>query len=182
MLSHPFKLPPGPSFLLGQFFSGEFTLFAGFVYLASIGNKALGLNIPVWATVSCPILAFPCIILAHAQYRYWRDGKKAASLGARLAPTVPTRLPGGVDLLAAWMEAFRTGYVGGYIYSRPVSRESRTFADDPLAGWLAEGGQTIDVRTLWTSRVSPCPCILHLRSRSTQSQIMTTDPQGIKVG
>ena len=159
MFSPPFKLPPGPSFLLGQFFSGEFILFAGSVYLVSIGNEALGLNVPVWATVSCPILALPCILLAHAQYRYWKDGKKAASLGARLAPTVPMRLPGGIDLLAAWMEGFRTGYVGGHTYPRSVPREIDFFAGDPLADWLAEGGQTIDICTLWTSRVSPRPCI-----------------------
>lgn len=69
------------------------------------------------------------------------------------------RLPGGIDLLAAWMEGFRTGYVGGYIYPRSVPREKIFFAGDPLADWLAYGGQTIDVRTLWTSRVSPCSCI-----------------------
>lgn len=108
-------------------FQREFILFAGSVYLVSIGNEALGLNVPVWAAVSCPILALPCILLAHAQYRYWKDGKKAASLGARLAPTVPMRLPGGIDLLAAWMEGFRTGYVGGHTYPRSVPRENDFF-------------------------------------------------------
>ena len=118
------KLPPGPSFILSQLFSREFTSFAVSVYLVCVGNRALGLNISVWAIIACSILALPCILLARAQHQYWRDGRKAASLGARLAPTIPVRLPGGIDLIATWMKAFRTGYVGEYIYPHIVPRDS----------------------------------------------------------
>ena len=80
-----------------------------------------------------------------------------ASLSTRLAPTVPTRFPGGIDLIATRMEAFRTGYVGECIYPHIVSGDSLTQVPvgDELVDWLAEGGQTIDVRNLWASRVSP---------------------------
>ncbi|KAF9647903.1 cytochrome P450 [Thelephora ganbajun] len=140
------KLPPGPSFILGQLLSWEFTSFVASVCLVHAGNEALGLNVPAWVILSCSILALPCILFAHAQHQYWRDGRKAASLGARLAPTVPMRLPGGVDLIATWAKAFNTGYIG-----------------DALVDWLAGGGQTVDLRTLWTSR------------------IVTTEPQYIKM-
>ena len=153
------KLPPGPTFILDQFLSWKFILFAASVYLVSTGTEALGLNVPVWAIVSCSILALPFVLFAHAQYRYWMDGRKAASLGAKLAPTVPMRLPGGFDLIVTWMEAFRTGYVSEYIYPHPVPRDNKILAGDPLVDWLTEGGQTVDLRTMWKSRVSPCPCI-----------------------
>ena len=115
MSSPVLRLPPGPSFILRQLFSWEFATYATSVYLVHLGNEVLGLDVPRWATVSCSILALPCIPLAHAQYCRWRDRRKATSLGARLVPVVPMRSIGGIDLIAAWMEAFRTGYVGEYI-------------------------------------------------------------------
>ena len=122
MPSRPFKLPPGPSFILNQLFSWELASFATSVYLVRAGSEALGLNVPAWAIVSCSILALPCIFVAHAQYQYWRDGRKAASLGARLAPVIPRKLPGGIDLITVWMKAFRTDYIGVYAYSHLVPK------------------------------------------------------------
>jgi len=132
------NLPPGPSFILNQLLSWEFVPFTVTVYSICIGNEALGLSLPVWVVVSCSILALPCILVAHAQYQYWRDGRTAASLGARLAPTVPMRLPGGVDLIATWMKAFRTGYVGVHIYPHLVPRDLLKFLQvmDSLIGLL----------------------------------------------
>lgn len=115
-------LPPGPSFIINQLLSRLFVSFAASVYLACVGNDVLGLKVPVWVVVSCSILALPCILLSHARYQYWRDGRKAASLGARLIPTIPARLPEGIDLIATWMEAFRTGYIGGQVYPYLIPR------------------------------------------------------------
>ena len=107
------KLPPGPSFILRQIFNWEFASYTASVYyLVCVGNRALSLSIPGWVVVSCSIPSLPCIIFALAQYRYWRDKREAASLGARLAPMIPRRLPGGIDLIATLMETFRTGYIG----------------------------------------------------------------------
>ena len=73
----------------------------------------MGINVPMRVIVSGSTLALPYIAIAHARYRYCqRDGRKAASPGERLAPTVPTGLPGGIDLIAVLMEAVRTGYIG----------------------------------------------------------------------
>ena len=107
------KPPPGPSFILRQIFSWEFASYTASVYyLVCVGNRALSLSIPGWVVVSCSIPSLPCIIFALAQYRYWRDKREATSLGARLAPMIPRRLPGGIDLIATLMETFRTGYIG----------------------------------------------------------------------
>ena len=124
MASPVLRLPPGPAFILRQLFSWEFVSYAASVYLVRVGNEALGLGVPGWGILSCSILAPPCIFLVHAQYRYWRDGRKATSLGARLVPTVPTRFPGGIDLITTWVEAFRTGYIGEYTYPHIVPRNS----------------------------------------------------------
>ena len=112
MPSPALKLPPGPSFILCQLFSLEFVAYAASVYVVRVVALGLNLNVPWWETIACSILVLPCFLLAQAQYRYWKDRRTAASLGARLAPTVPMRLPGGIDLITAWMEAFRTGYIG----------------------------------------------------------------------
>ena len=132
------KLPPGPSFILNQLLSWEFASFVVTVYSIYFGNDALGLSLPVWVVLSCSILGLPSLLLARAQYQYWRDGRKAASLGARLAPTVPARLPGGVDLVATWMEAFRTGYIGVHAYPHLVPGDSLGFLQvmDLSIGWL----------------------------------------------
>jgi len=175
------KLPPGPSFILRQLLSWEFVSFAAAIYSICIGNKALGLNLPPWVVVSCTILALPCIPLFHAQYQYWRDGRKAASLGARLVPTVPMRLPGGIDLVATLRKAFRTGYIGVHIHLHRAQRLTRILAGDGFVDWLAEGGQTVDMRTLWTTRVSLYSCTHYLKDRSVRCQIITTEPQYIKV-
>ena len=110
------RLPPGPSFILRQLFRWQFASYAASVYLVCVVNIALGPNAPAWVVVSCSIFALPCILLALAQYQYWKDGRTAASLGARLAPTVPMGLPGGIDLIATRMKEFRTGYIGEYAY------------------------------------------------------------------
>ena len=109
------KLPPGPSFILHQLLSREFISFAVTLYSIWIGNEALGLILPVWVVLSGTTIALLSIPLVHAQYQRWRDRRTAASLGATLVPTVPARLPGGIDLVTTLMKTFRTGYIGVYI-------------------------------------------------------------------
>ena len=124
MPSSVLNLPPGPSFILRQLFSWGFISYAASVYLVRVGALGLNLDVPWWEIISCSILALPCILLFHARYRYWSDRRTAASLGARLAPTVPMRLPGGIDLIAARLEAFRTGYIGKYACPQLVPEDS----------------------------------------------------------
>ena len=67
---------------------------------------------PLWVIVSSSVAALPALFLAQRQLEYWRNQRKARSLGARLVPTVPTRWPGGIDLLATIIKVFKAGYIG----------------------------------------------------------------------
>jgi len=106
------KLPPGPSFILRRLFSWQVISYSGFVYVLSVGTKRAGANVPLWMAVSSSIAALPALFLVQCQLKYWMNQRKARSLGARLVPTVPTRWPGGIDLLATIIKVFKTGYIG----------------------------------------------------------------------
>jgi len=106
------KLPPGPSFILRRLFSWEVVSYSGFVYALCVGSRSAGTNVPLWVIVSSSIAALPALFLAQRQHEYWSNQRKARSLGARLVPTVPTRWPGGIDLLATIIKVFKTGYIG----------------------------------------------------------------------
>ena len=106
------KLPPGPSFILRRLFSWQVVSYSGFVYALYVGTKRAGTNVPLWMIVSSSIAVLPALFLAQCQLEYWRNQRKARSLGAQLVPTVPTRWPGGIDLLATIIKVFKTGYIG----------------------------------------------------------------------
>lgn len=148
------KLPPGPSFILRRLFCWEVAGYSGFVYFFRVGTKKIGVNVPLWVTVTSSVVALPVLFLAQCQLDAWRNRRKARSLGGRLVPTVPTKLPGGIDLVDAMINVFKTGYLGKFrarIYGGAPTKMS---PGDGLVDWLADsGGQTVDIRTLWSSHV-----------------------------
>jgi len=109
----------------------------------------------LWAIVSCTIAVLPAILYAQAEFQYWTAKRKAASLGARLAPKVPYKWPAGIDLIVAMVDVFKTGYLGewacGWVSLARWSHEA--IPGDIMVDWLAEGGQTVDMRALWESCV-----------------------------
>jgi len=149
-----FELPPGPSYVLRQLFSpkvaGYVTLFGCF----HVGGKAVGIDIPLWTIVSSSVVAFPAVLYVQAEFQHWRDKRKAESLGARLPHKVSSRWPGGIDLIAEMMNVFKTGYLGESDSLGPSCVKVSVIQGDTMVDWLAEGGQTIDMHTLWTTRVS----------------------------
>ena len=108
------KLPPGPSFILRQLFSWEVASYSCFVYFLRIGTKKTNINMPLWAVISSSVIALPVLFLAQRRFDTWKNRRKAHSLGARLVPTVPTKWPGGVDLVVAMIRVFKTGYLGKF--------------------------------------------------------------------
>lgn len=108
------KLPPGPSFILRQLFSWEVAGYSGFVYLLRVGTKKINVNVPLWAIASSSIVALPVLFLVRCQLDTWKNRRDARSLGARLVPTVPTKWLGGIDLVFAMINVFKTGYLGKF--------------------------------------------------------------------
>jgi len=106
------ELPPGPSFILRRLFSWKVVCYSSFIYFLQVGTRMVGANVPLWMIVSSSIAALPALLLAQCQLEYWMNQRKARSLGARLVPTVPTRWPGGIDLIATIINVFKTGYIG----------------------------------------------------------------------
>jgi len=151
-----FKFPPGPSYILRQLLSLKVAGYAAFVGCIHVGGEMVGIDLPVWAIVSFSVIALPGILYAQSEFQYWKDKKKAKSLGARLAPKVPSKWPAGIDLIAALMNVFKTGYLGESDNLVHLVWESHgAMLGDTMADWLAEGGQTIDMHILWSARVSP---------------------------
>jgi len=112
MNSPHFELPPGPSYILRQLFSWEVALYAASVGCIRAGGKVLGVDLPLWAIVSSSVVALPVILYTRAELQYWKDKRKAESLGARLAPKVPSKRLAGIDLIAAMTDVFKHGYQG----------------------------------------------------------------------
>jgi len=115
----------------------------------------LGIDPPLWTIVSCSIAVLPAILYAQTEFQCWSAKRKAESLGAKLAPRVPSKWPAGIDLIVASVDVFKTGHLGesyALVYLARWSHEA--MLGDTMVDWLAEGGQTVDMCTLWTSRVS----------------------------
>ena len=107
-----FELPPGPSYILRRLLSWKTISYVAFVGCIRVGGETLGVHLPLWAILSSSTVAFPAIIYARTEFQYWKDKRKAKSLGARLAPKVPSKWPAGLDLIAVLINEFKTGYIG----------------------------------------------------------------------
>lgn len=112
MNSPRFQLPPGPSYVLRQLLSLKVAGYVAFAGCIHVGEEMLGIDVPLWAIVSASIAALPAILYGRTELQYWKNKRKAESLGARLAPKVPSRWPAGIDLIVALINVFKTGYVG----------------------------------------------------------------------
>ena len=150
-----FELPPGPSYILRQLFSLKVAGYAASVGCVHVVGEIVGMDLPVWAIILFPVVALPGILYAQTELQYWKDKRKAKSLGARLAPKVPSKWPAGIDLITALDNVFKTGYLGkSDDLAYRVWGSHGTMPGDTMVDWLAEGGQTVDMRSLWASRVS----------------------------
>jgi hypothetical protein len=92
--------------------------------------------------------------LAQRQPNTWKNQRKAQPLGGWLVPTVPTKWPGGVDLVVAMINVFKTGHLGRLWACTHGGAPTKVSPGDEVVDWLADsGGQTVVIRTLWSSHV-----------------------------
>lgn len=68
--------------------------------------------IPQWLQISTCLLGFPAVIYFNGiifRYYYQRQAKLRCAI---LAPSVPNRWPGGIDLLVELIDSLKHGYMG----------------------------------------------------------------------
>jgi len=107
------KLPPGPSYVVGQLLSWRAAGYVLFVASVRAGADTVGVHAPVWAIIASSAIALPAALYVQSGLRYRRDERTAAALGARLAPKVSVKRPLGLDLIATLLEGQESGYIGG---------------------------------------------------------------------
>lgn len=110
--SGKYKLPPGPSFFVGQILSWKTAGYITSVALIRVGADAAAVYAPTWAIIASSVVALPVVLYIQSKLQYWKDKRTALALGARLAPKVSGKKPLGIDLIAALLEAHKSGYIG----------------------------------------------------------------------
>ncbi|KAG6864002.1 hypothetical protein C0991_001164 [Blastosporella zonata] len=105
--------------------------------LKSLSNHGVIIyTLPVWVVVSGSVLLMPTISFFRIVYKDFDNRRQAAKLGARLAPTVPGKCIGNVDILANTRRLWETGYP----------------ADWGIA-YLAGSDPVINMRMLWSDTI-----------------------------
>lgn len=149
------KLPPGPSYIINRIFNWETAAYVSSIALIRVAADAAGVYVPVRAIIASSAVALPAVLFIQSELRYWRDRRTAEALGARLAPKVAGRKPFGIDLIAAFLETHKSGYIGKSSISHCLLLYSvpRLDLGNEVSGWTTEFGQTIDLYYLGTSHV-----------------------------
>ncbi|KAF7969163.1 hypothetical protein HWV62_28216 [Athelia sp. TMB] len=97
---------------------------------------------PIWALVIAVVLFLPTMVVARRTYYLWRHSRRAAALGARLAPSVRGSLPGNLDVLLD-----------------SVKKDHSSYPGDGQWEWLSELGSTFNLNFLWDDVImtyDPC--------------------------
>lgn len=101
------RTSPGIDFLLRQL------LRLGFPPLLLIfGQRALGLHSPTWLLVLLLFSSVPLYLAVCIKLEERRDTRKAAELGARLAPEAKGTWLANFDILTKLLSHFKNGYPG----------------------------------------------------------------------
>ncbi|KAF8060193.1 cytochrome P450 monooxygenase pc-1 [Lyophyllum atratum] len=105
--------------------------------LFAICLRALGTrydySIPTWAVVAGSVLAVPFLSTMRIVYVSSKNKRRAAALGARLAPTIDGKSIGNIDVLSRLRVLWDTGY--------PVDGFLEMFGDK---------GSAINMRLMWS--------------------------------
>ncbi|KAJ7775357.1 cytochrome P450 [Mycena metata] len=103
------------------------------VYCGILGAQRFGSDIPAWAITTACVLSGPALLTIIVQYRDFMVRRKAAALGAIVAPALPSWI-GGLNLL--------------------FSSQENVYPAEPLATITSEKmGYTFSIRFLFQSRI-----------------------------
>ncbi|KAF7979946.1 hypothetical protein HWV62_40380 [Athelia sp. TMB] len=123
-------LTPGLRFL-GSRLLALAGLSALVVSLRSTLNAHLGTSIPGWTCIPAILVGLPLGFAVRISLGEMHHRRRAAALGARIVPLVPTRLPAGLDILTTLFKEAQEGY----------------------PGWLETLGSTFCLRVFWEDLV-----------------------------
>ncbi|KAF7966888.1 hypothetical protein HWV62_36642 [Athelia sp. TMB] len=90
------------------------------------------LVVPIWATIALSILALPFVLIARYQIHQYHHRRRAAALGARMAPTLVGNWPGNLDILLDAMQKLVASYPG-----------------DGHWQWIEKHGYSFNLNFLW---------------------------------
>ncbi|KAF7978575.1 hypothetical protein HWV62_45513 [Athelia sp. TMB] len=124
-------LTPGLAFIARGLLSlvFPFALIVGTRFFLAV---QFDLVVPIWATIVLSIVALPVVLTARYQLLQYRHRRRAAALGARMAPTLVGKWPGNLDILLDAMEKLLTSYPG-----------------DGHWQWIEKYGYSFNLNFLW---------------------------------
>ena len=76
-----------------------------------VADKTSVVKVPKWLMALAAVFSIPPYHVGGAWLRYWREGRKAARLGARLPPRWDGKLPGNGDVMMLVAESAATGFL-----------------------------------------------------------------------
>ncbi|OAX41096.1 cytochrome P450 [Rhizopogon vinicolor AM-OR11-026] len=130
------ELPPGIIYLISclpQVLSPPALVYG----LDRICDFTFGVSLPEWSQFHAYTLSFPVLFTCTVLATKYHDRRQAALRGAVLPPMFPSTWPGGLDVLAALAQNFKTGYMG-----------------DMMQNQCETLGHTINMRILFENRAS----------------------------
>jgi hypothetical protein len=80
---------------------------AGFVL-----DDYFGIFVSRWILIVATVLVIPVIATLHSSWALVKKHRRAAALGARVAPTINGSWPGNLDVLLELVKNVRHGYPG----------------------------------------------------------------------
>ena len=112
------ELPPGVTLVTA---SARSILLPPAIALCGISfwQTQYNVSMPIWLQLPLCAASLPLTLACSVVYADFRERRQATANGAILAPRVPSKWPGGLDLLFATMQNFRSGYLG--MYDLPIS-------------------------------------------------------------
>ncbi|KAF8451110.1 cytochrome P450 [Boletus edulis BED1] len=129
------ELPPGIVYIIAN--APRIALPPALVFCGiQLWNTFSDVHMPIWLQVPLYIASLPLILVCGAVYGDFRDRRQAVMKGAILAPQVPSKWPGGLDLLLVSVRNFRGGYMGEVIEQQ-----------------CKDNGNAVSLNILWENRI-----------------------------
>jgi hypothetical protein len=108
---------------------------------------------PHWLYTSLSLASLPFVLACSLLYTDLRDRRQAAFHGAFLAPSVPSKWPGGLDLLISSLRNASGGYMG-MCHTTQVRWFAHHSTGEVLEQRCKANGNTITLNILWEKKAS----------------------------